>query len=223
MTNRTIIFDLDGTLIDSAPDVCGALNRTLVPFGRKRHDVEDVKGYLGQGARVLMERALHKTGDVPDASMIDQLTQQFLADYANNPVIDTYVFPGVIDVLETLKAEGAQLAICTNKPGITTAPVLDALNLGSYFEAVICGDQVKNRKPSGDHILDTIRAIDGCPDNAVMIGDSENDIDAAIDAGIRSIVVTFGYTQIPHDELGAHAQISSFTELLETMDQVLAR
>ena len=221
MKNITIIFDLDGTLIDSAPDVCRALNRTLVRYGRRSHGVEEVKAYLGQGARVLMEMALRKTGLVPPANEIDGLTSEFLTDYAANPVVDTTVYPGVIKALDKLKDRQAKLAICTNKPSITTGPVLDRFALGSYFSAIICPDHVENRKPHADHIRATVKAVNGDLQHAIMVGDSENDIDAAINAGIPSIAVTFGYAHRKHDELGATALVDHFDSLIEAIDCIV--
>ena len=220
MHDQTIVFDLDGTLIDSAPDVCRALNRTLVPFGRRAHSIGETKGYLGQGARVLMEKSLEKTGDVPEAGIIDELTQAFLEDYAAHPVVDSTVFPGVFEALTELRSEGAKLAICTNKPSITTNPVMDIFKLDSYFDVIVCGDQVVRRKPDGAHIRDTVEAVNGDIKKAIMIGDSENDIYAAQDIGIPSIVVTFGYTHVPYDQLGATAQINHFSEVIHAIRDI---
>lgn len=221
MKNITIVFDLDGTLIDSAPDVCRALNRTLVRYGRRPHDVEEAKEYLGQGARVLIEMALQKTGTVPPTNVIDSLTSEFLTDYAANPVVDSTVYPGVIRALDELRDRGANLAICTNKPSITTGPVLERFALGSYFSAIVCPDHVENRKPHGDHIRATVEAVNGNLQHAIMVGDSENDIDAAINAGIPSIAVTFGYAHRKHDELGATTLIDHFDSLIEAIDCIV--
>jgi phosphoglycolate phosphatase len=220
MRDCTIVFDLDGTLIDSAPDVCGALNRILIPYGRRPHDVEEAKEYLGQGARVLMKMALHKTGEVPAESVIEGLTSAFLADYAANPVVDTTVFPGVMRSLSELRDRGAKLTICTNKPSVTTAPVLESLELISYFGAVICPDHVEQRKPHGGHVRHSIDAVGGDYLKSIMVGDSENDIDAAINAGIPSIAVTFGYAHRKHDDLGATALIDHFDQLIETIELI---
>lgn len=222
MMRPSIIFDLDGTLIDSAPDVCRSLNKVLESLDRRPHSVDEVKSYLGQGARILMENALLTTGSVPDGACIDELTSAFLADYAKYPVVDSAIFPGVFNALDILIERGAILAICTNKPLITCNPVLEALKLDSYFKAVVCPDHVQYKKPDGRHILDTIDIIGGSVDSAIMVGDSENDIFAAIDANIPSIAVTFGYSGLPHDELGANALIDSFDQLIASIDDVLA-
>ena len=208
-----ILFDLDGTLIDSAPDVCHALNHVFAAEGLPELPVDQVKGYLGKGARILMEKAVTDCGFERPADELDRLTDAFLAYYAAHPVVHSAVFPGVFDALAGLRERGAILAICTNKPSVTTAPVLDALELTPWFGTVVCGDQVAKKKPHGGHVLDTIAACGGRSGRAIMIGDSENDIDAAIDAGVPSVAVSFGYTTRPVAELGADRIIDAFSEL----------
>lgn len=222
LNSTIIVFDLDGTLIDSVHDVRRALNRTLAPLGRGPQSLEEVKGYLGSGAPVLMDMAIRATGDPLDEVAITELTRTFLDDYASNPVVETVVFPSVFEVLGDLGRKGAALAICTNKPSITAAPVLDLLGLSAYFDVIVCGDQVKNRKPHGDHILETIQAAGGDPARAVMVGDSENDIEAAIHASVPSVAVTFGYSIAPHMELGADVLIDHFYELPGAVETLLS-
>lgn len=222
MDNTTVVFDLDGTLIDSAPDVCHALNRTLQKIGRRDHSVDEVKGYLGHGATHLMLLALKSTGDIVSDAQLHELTDSFLREYAAHPVIDTVVFPGVEDCLNNLLAHGAKLSICTNKPSKTAAPVLEALKIEAYFDAIVCGDEVQAKKPSASHILETIAAVGGAPDRAIMVGDSENDILAAQAAGIPSVVVSFGYSVAPAWELGADVMIDSFSILFGVLSEISA-
>ena len=224
MKNHIVIFDLDGTLIDSAPDICGALNRTLTKIGRRPHNIAETKSYLGHGAHILMGMALEATGPIADEDTITDLTKQFLEDYAKYPVIDTVVYPGVFAALDDLKAQGATLALCTNKPNLTASVVLEILKLDAYFPTRVCGDQASTKKPHGDHIRDTLsRAGGDASSTAIMIGDSENDIYAAIDAGVPSIAVTFGYAHGTPDSLGADALIDHFDELIPTIETVLLK
>ncbi len=223
MKNHMIIFDLDGTLIDSAPDVCRALNRTLTKIGRPDHSVAEVTSYLGFGAITLMEKALQTSGTIPDKKIVAELTEQFLDDYAQYPVVETVIFPGVLKALDELQKKGARLALCTNKPSITATPVLELLKIDTYFEAIVCSDQVKNRKPHGDHIKETIKRAGGNDTTrAIMIGDSESDINSAIHAGIPSVAVTFGYAHGTPQSLGASAMIDHFDDLVGTIETVMA-
>ena len=222
MKNWSIIFDLDGTLIDTVPDVCGALNRTLTKYGRHPHTVDEVKDYMGRGARVTRERALGLTGNVPSDEMIDRLTAEFLADYAKNPIVDSTLYPYVLDALSQLRASGASLAVCTNKPSVTAYPVLAAFDIDKVFDAIICGDEAVDCKPNGNHILETIAKAGGNPSKSIMVGDSENDIDAAIDAGVPSVLVTFGYPHAPHQELGASIIIDHYEDLIGSVATLIA-
>jgi len=216
-TPATILFDLDGTLIHSAPDVCHAVNHVFEREGLAPLDVKQVQGYLGKGARILMERAVKDHGHDRETDALDRMTADFLTFYAANPVVHTTVFPGVFEVLDRLREEDAIVAICTNKPSKTTGPVLEALGLDGRFDAIVCGDQVANRKPHGDHVLETIHTARGDKSSAVMVGDSENDIDAAIHAGVPSIAVTFGYSNTPVEELGADQLISTFDRFFDAL------
>lgn len=222
MSFSAILFDLDGTLIDSAPDVRRALNRVLEPLGRRPHTVAEVKDLVGHGARVLMERALAATGEVPSADEIDGLTAAFLADYAENPVVHSTVFPGARESVARLRDAGVPLAICTNKPAKTTEPVMEELGLLEFFPVIVCGDDVEHRKPDGRHVLHTIERAGGDPADSVMIGDSENDIYAARDARVPSVAVTFGYCHVPHAELGADALIDAYDELEDALRAIAA-
>ena len=224
MNNYIIMFDLDGTLIDSVPDICGALNRTLAKLDRRAHSVAEVASYLGSGSNLFMKKALKNTGSVPDEDTVANLTKQFLDDYAKDPVIDTVVFPGVFEALDELQNRGARLALCTNKPSAMVDPVLKLLKLDSYFETIVCGDHVENKKPHPDHILDTICSAGGDDKTpAIMIGDNVNDFRSAIDAGIPSIAVTFGYAQCAPEDLGASALIDHFDDLIPTIETVMTK
>ena len=210
---QALIFDLDGTLIDSAPDVRASINRVLAGMGRRELTLEESKDMVGWGGRVLAEKALAKTGEAGTPEDIDRALDGFLTTYANHPADNTVVFPGVIEALENLKAAGVRMGICTNKPTATTPPVLEALGLAQYFDVVSCGDAVPHKKPDGRHVHLVVEELGASVETVVMIGDSENDISAAIDAGVRSIAVTFGYAHMPPDELGADALIDHFNDL----------
>ncbi|MDA0998533.1 MAG: phosphoglycolate phosphatase [Proteobacteria bacterium] len=209
----TIAFDLDGTLIHSAPDVQAATNQALVKRGRRAITLDETKNLVGWGAKVLVDKALRLTGAPGDDTLIGEIQDDMLSYYAAHPVDHTRPFPGVIEVLDNFKARGIKLGICTNKPEKTAWPVLDALDMRRYFDTVVCGDTLPYRKPDGRHVVHVIETLGGNRSTGLMVGDSENDISAAIDAKIKSVAVTFGYAHKPHDQLGADVLIDDFKDL----------
>ncbi len=217
---QALIFDLDGTLIDSAPDVCASVNRVLEADGRRALTVEETKDMVGWGGSVLIEKALAATGDAGTTEDVEKALDAFLTTYADHPADLTTVFPGVFSALEGFKAADIKLAICTNKPTTTTPPVLSAMSLDGFFDVVSCGDAVPHKKPDGRHILLCAEQLSVSPEASVMIGDSENDINAAIDAGVRSVCVTFGYAHVPLGEIGADVLINHFDDLAGALDNI---
>ncbi|HEX9702837.1 MAG TPA: phosphoglycolate phosphatase [Rhodospirillales bacterium] len=217
---EALIFDLDGTLIDSAPDVCASINRVLTVKGRRAVTLNEAKDMVGWGGRVLVEKALALTGAPGTSEEIDDALDGFLATYAAHPVEHSTLFPGAWDALEGFRAAGIPMGICTNKPQATTRPVLEAMGLVGFFAVVACGDTVPRRKPDGEHVLGVVRALGAVAATAAMIGDSENDIAAAIDASVKSVAVTFGYAHLPYAKLGADALIDHFDELPAALSRI---
>ena len=208
-----LLFDLDGTIIDSAPDVCASVNRVLETMSRPSISVADTKLLVGFGARTLVEKALAMTGPPGSEEDIDFLLAGFLDGYRRNPSEHTVLFPGARAALERFKEAGVELGICTNKPEATCFPVLEALDLRRYFDTVICGDTLEFKKPDPRHVFHTLDAMGVVRDDAAFIGDSETDINAAINAGLPSVLVTFGYCHMPLDSVGADALIDHFDQL----------
>ncbi|MDH5749946.1 MAG: phosphoglycolate phosphatase [Rhodospirillales bacterium] len=217
---RTLIFDLDGTLIDSIPDVCASVNEALAEDGRRGLSIAEAKSLVGFGAHVLVEKALELTG-APAPERAAEFTRRFLSIYSANPSRHSTVFPGVTETLDMFAHAGVRMGICTNKPVATTFPVLEALGLKNYFATVICGDAVPHRKPDGRHIHQTLEKMNADADTCVMVGDSENDIHAAIDAGVPSVCVTFGYCHLPFAELGADELIDHFSHLPGALERIV--
>ncbi|GAB6052619.1 phosphoglycolate phosphatase [Magnetospira thiophila] len=215
-----VLFDFDGTLVDSAPDVRHGLNKALARRNRGPRSLTEVKSWVGRGARDLVIAALEAGGGSLPEAEIDALNQDFLSAYAAEPIIDTVVFPGAIEMLDELRRRGKKLGICTNKPSLTCAPVMAALDLDRYFEVVLCGDQVTHRKPDGRHVHDCINALGGVPERAVLVGDSENDAYAARNAGIACVMVSFGYTQEPLESLPMNLLIDHLSELPGALDRL---
>ena len=214
---EVLIFDLDGTLIDSAPDVCASMNRVLTDMGRRELTLEETKDMVGWGGRVLAEKALAKTGDAGTEDDVERALEGFLVTYAQHPADHSIVFPGVIEVLDTFKAAGVRMGLCTNKPTATTPPVLEAMGLSKYFDVVSCGDAVPHKKPDGRHVSLVVEQMGATIKTAAMVGDSESDITAASNAGVRSVAVTFGYAHVPCIELGADALIDHFQDLPQAL------
>ena len=198
MPQSPILFDLDGTLIDSAPGVAWSLNQALAEEGRDALTVDRVKDLVGKGAVYLVADALKDTGGMIDEAQRDRVKTRFLDIYSRHPLQDTHLFAGALDVLQQLRDDAVPMALCTNKPKITTMPVLDAFGIAEFFSVVLCGDEVPHSKPDGRHLHATLDAMGHAGARAIMVGDSENDILAAHDAGLPSICVSFGYCHMPY-------------------------
>lgn len=218
-----VILDLDGTLIDSAPDICAALNWVLEGEDRRPVSVEETKGLIGQGVSVLIEKAMARSGSPSEPEHLHRLVEMFLTSYRARPVENTVIYPGVIDVLEGFTAEGRRMGICTNKPRVTTVPVVQAFDLERFFDVIVCGDTVPHQKPDGRHLHHTLELLGADPMHAIMVGDSENDFGAARDAGIPFVAVAYGYSRVPVAELDADAVIDDFRDLPLAIGEIFKR
>ncbi len=205
-----VVFDLDGTLVDSAPDLAATLNHMLAEHGRPTIPLPKIRHLIGDGAAKMIERGFAPTGGLPDhpAAMFER----FLAVYEARIADETRPFPGVVATLERLAAAGCRLGVCTNKPSGMTRRLLDALDLSRHFAVVIGGD-VPARKPDPRHLLAVLEQLGTAPQDAIMVGDSYNDVASAQAAKVKVVAVTFGYTVTPVTELGADALIERFDEL----------
>ena len=183
------VFDLDGTLVDSAPDLHAALDRLMAARGLAPFNRAEVVGMIGDGAKVLVERALAARQQPFDAVALDR----FLADYTAHSSVETRLFPGIEAALGTLAQDGWRMAVCTNKPVGPARDLLGALGLLDRFAAIGGGDSFPVRKPDPAHLLATIEQAGGMGAGAVMIGDHRNDVAAAHGAGIPCIFVGWGY------------------------------
>ncbi|MDE8347066.1 MAG: HAD-IA family hydrolase [Acidocella sp.] len=184
---RAVVFDLDGTLIDSEPDILAALNRALAVSGLEGLSREAIRPMIGDGAKTLVERAFAAQGGVGGAREL----KNFLADYNANAVVLTRPYPGILAALAALRAAGHVLAVCTNKPVGVARDILHALGMSGYFAVVTGGDSTPYRKPDPRHLAATLAALE--TDFATMIGDHENDMAAARGLGMPHIFVEWGY------------------------------
>lgn len=215
---ETIIFDLDGTLIDTAPDLTAALNAVMRSEGRPEVPLGDARHMVGRGARYLIERAMEATGGPVDDRSITDFTHHFIAHYEANIALASRPFERAEQVVRRLSDRGHRLGICTNKPEGLTLKLMNELRLRDLFPAILGADSRPYRKPDPRHLLDTIAALGGDPANAVLIGDSETDVKTARAANVPVVVVSFGYTEIPPNDLGADAVIDHFDALEQALN-----
>lgn len=205
-----MIFDLDGTLVDTAPDLGAALNRLLAEHARPALAPEAIRTMIGDGAAKLVERGFAATGGWPTHP--SAIVDRFLSIYEAGIADRSRPFPGVVATLERLSTAKIRLGVCTNKPRLATEGLLTALDLRRHFGAVGHGDG-PTRKPDARHLLGVVAQLGAQPSTTIMVGDSANDVAAARAAGVPVIVVTFGYTATPAHQLGADAVIDRFDAL----------
>ncbi len=186
---RTLLLDLDGTLVDTVPDLASALNRLMASRGLAPFGFKETAGFVGDGVAVLVKRAFAARGLTPDETAV----ADFAGDYGLHAADESRPFPGVPELLRELAAEGWRLAVCTNKPESAARALLDALNLSPLLCAVGGGDSFPVRKPDPAHLIATLQAAGGMPDRAIMVGDHANDVVAAKGAGVKSVFCTWGY------------------------------
>jgi phosphoglycolate phosphatase len=211
-----LVFDFDGTLVDSAVGMAACMNELLGDLGRKSLTANDVALMVGDGIPMTVRRAMEATGDVP-GDLADQV-EKFKALYYRQAVEETPLYDGVLATLEVLDAKGYVMALCTNKVYDATMRLLEGIGIARFFKAVAGGDSYPVCKPHPDHLYGVMEAMGATTDNTVLIGDSPNDIDCAKNAGVRSIAVSYGYSKVPPAELGADALIEHFNALPKALD-----
>jgi phosphoglycolate phosphatase len=207
----TIVFDLDGTLIDTAPDLIDTLNFILAQEGLPAVPYATARNMIGAGAKVLIERALAVEGRA--ANEIDRLYKAFIAHYAAHIADRSRPFPKVEVTLEGLKAAGHRLAVCTNKLEWLSVRLLQTLELAQHFAAICGQDTFGVQKPDPEIFRRTVLRAGGEPTRALMVGDSSTDIRTARAAKVPVVAVDFGYTEVPIETLDPDRIISSFAEL----------
>jgi phosphoglycolate phosphatase len=217
----TIAFDLDGTLVDSAPDLATALNKVLAQEGLPPASLADARNFVGQGARALMVRAFAVHKIHPEPKELDRLTEAYISAYAEDISSRSQVYPGLVEALEALAAAGAKLCVCTNKRTDLSVVLVRDMGLSRHFSAIVGSDAVKNRKPHPDHFVAAIRAAGGDPARALMVGDSSNDVNSAKAAGAPVLVYAYGYTDTAPELLGADAVFYHYSELVSLTARML--
>src|SRR5262245_10075970 len=224
LTDITIVFDLDGTLVDTAPHLTAATNHALSLKGLAPLTVAELHPFIGHGSFVMIEAGLRFRGVSVGRDEIKHLHEHFLAFYADNIAVGSRPFDGIPELLDRLLGLGARLGVCTNKLEALSRTLLQALGLATRFSAIAGGDTFAIRKPAAGHLTGAIEMVGGRQDRAVMVGDSEIDFATARAAGVPAIGVTFGYTPRPVRELapefGVGAVIDHFGEFMPALERV---
>lgn len=211
---RVAVFDLDGTLADTAPDLVGAMNDLASSErGLARLDARTERATAGRGGRALIRRSLELAGAPADEARVDGLFPLYLEAYGARLVDETALFPGAAACLDALETEGWRLAICTNKPEGLARRLLDALGIGARFESLIGADTLAVRKPDPLALIEAAGRAGGEARRALMIGDTRTDRETARRAGARCVLCRFGYSDEPIDGLSPEAAIEALAEL----------
>lgn len=211
---QAVVFDLDGTLVDSLDDLRWATDQLLAEQQRRSLTRDEVRSFVGEGAMVLIQRAFAATGGWPSGLSADAALHRFLAHYRDSGHQRSRLYPGVLMMLAALRELGLRLAICTNKPCEPTHDLLDTLQLSRCFDAVVGGDSFAARKPSAEPVLGALNRLGQSPDVAVMVGDSDVDVAAARAARLSAMLLVWhGYARGNPADLGADWVIETFDTL----------
>lgn len=213
MDGWTLVFDLDGTLVDTAPDLAAATNHVLTRFSLPAVDEREIRQYVGNGALAMIKGALKAHGRTVEEAELMDLFEMFITHYASNIAVTSRPYPGVIAALEGFAREGAKLAVCTNKLEAHARLLLDALDMTKHFQAMTGRDTLGASKPDPRHLTGTIDLARGDWQRAIMIGDSETDIATAKAARIPVVAVDFGYATEPVANYAPDIVISHYDEL----------
>jgi phosphoglycolate phosphatase len=213
MPSPALIFDLDGTLVDTAPDLLDATNAVMAARGLPRIPPATLRHMVGFGARSLIEQAMEAVAHPLTVDDLPPLLEVFMDHYRNHIADGSVTFPGVADVLAKLKNDGARLAVLTNKPQELADKLLPAIGLDHFFAEVYGAGRMSYVKPDARIFHDVVRDIGGQDGGAVMIGDSITDLKTAQAAGVPCILLSYGYTPVPARDLGADIVLDDFREL----------
>jgi phosphoglycolate phosphatase len=216
----TIVFDLDGTLVDTAPDLISTLNLILGREGLPAVPYEDARKMIGGGARGLIEKALKAEGRNGSKAELDRLFAGFIDYYAAHIADLSRPFPALESALDRLAADGRRLAVCTNKLEWLSVRLLETLQMTRYFSAICGQDTFGMQKPDPEVLRRTILRAGGDPTRAIMVGDSGTDIRTARAATIPVIAVDFGYSEVPIASLKPDRLIGSFTDLPAAIQEI---
>ena len=212
-----VIFDLDGTLVDTLPDIATSLNSALTGEDLPPLPVEKVRPMIGSGARILIERALSALGHPHDMARITRLEEAFETHYGTLGAGQSEPYPGALQLLKSLHAQNVALGVCTNKPESAARMVLSALAIEPFLHAIVGANLEIPKKPDPTMLINTLAALAIAASDALVVGDSETDVAMARAAGVSVVVVSYGYTTTPAHALGADRVINHLGELPEAL------
>lgn len=223
MADPVLVFDLDGTLIDTAPDLLDSLNHCLVHLGLKPASPLAMRRFVGHGGRVMITRAMTEQGRMPTETDLDDILPVFLEHYGSGMPGKSLPYPGALDAIERFSVAGYKIAICTNKYQHLSDALIEGLGLTERFASICGADRFDFRKPDPRHLTETIALTAGNPEKSILVGDSRTDIDTAKAAGIPIVAVDWGYTDLPVSHYQPTTIISHFDELtLDLADRLVA-
>lgn len=222
LRDLTVVFDLDGTLVDTAPDLVASTNHALGLLDLAPVTIDELHPHIGYGSKAMIEAGLRLREKPVSKDELRRLHHAFLDFYAENIAVGSRPFEGIPELIDTLQAAGARLAVCTNKFEGLSKALLQQLGLNARFGAIAGRDTFEVCKPHPGHLTGAVQMAGGDPKRAVMVGDSEVDIATAAAAGVPCIAVTFGYTTVPVRDLKPTAVIDHYREFMGALERVLA-
>tara|TARA_B100000579_G_scaffold412633_1_gene404531 strand:- start:496 stop:1185 length:690 start_codon:yes stop_codon:yes gene_type:complete len=222
----TIIFDLDGTLADTAPDLLKAHNHVMKKFGYQTKNIDEIKNYVGQGAAVMIGKSIWSSAKkelskITDKKIKDEMIKEFLDFYGKNTVVDSKLIEGVYDFLKWAKSKNISMGVCTNKQEHLAVDFLKKIKIYDFFEYVAGRNTFDYCKPDPRHLTSIIEIMNGDLKKSIMIGDSENDSEAAKSAGIPMILLEDGYTEKKVEQLYHNHLIKNFVGLEKIVSKYL--
>lgn len=221
LNGATVAFDLDGTLVETAPDLIASLNAVLIAEGFEPLPYTQGRPLIGRGARWLLQSGLAAAGESNPADRADALFEQFIDHYRAHIADESRAFPGVVSALETLKSNGAKLVVCTNKRTDLSCDLLEKLDMARLFDGIVGADAVSESKPNAAHLIEAVAAVHGDLARTVMVGDAATDAGCARAAGRPLILVDFGYTETPATEHTPDILLRHFDDLVMAIVRLL--
>jgi phosphoglycolate phosphatase len=221
MRDVILLFDLDGTLIDTAPDLIEAVNHAMVAEGLPTTPAELTRSWISHGGGGMLQRSVAASGQATDPARMERMLQRFLDHYGANIAVRSRPYPGLLPLLDRTARNGALAAVCTNKREVLARKVIDELGLTPRFQAIAGWDTFPVCKPHPDHLTGVVNMAGGDGRRVVMVGDSDTDVKTARAAGVPIIGVSFGYSEIPMRDLEPDALIDTYDEFGAALDRIL--